>query len=1759
MNRIYLFISIIFIYFNGYAQCDITLTFDINKIDSEGNESEYSGVLCNNEKIKLINNSVYQTTCPSCFSWFLPGVPVDSLVIDTILGTAEFSYSEDALNESFTLNYTDPNNGLCNDSKDTLIDVNVDFINPILSDDLIKLSCSFDTIIELDHETLLDSDIADYTFSWTVLYDASIASVIPPSPSNIEAPQFTVNSTESQFYGIQLEISNQSTACSNILTDPEFFKISAFDNTIQSNSTITCLPNMIDISTQNDIIIDSYEWNIYSNGSLVSNNNSSSISINLDPGTYDVELITATIDGCINQIDSSDFIQVNNYTAEIAAAPDSICFQGAATTSQDFSATITPDSLGIEYEVISYDWSIISSNSASAVQTPIDSLNVSYTFSEPGVYSLMYSATIDGTNTDCVYTDTLEFNVGINTSILSDEIICVGGNTFNASFGDVDTWSTGLLYEWTTTSDLVIASPSDSITSISSVTSVLPDSTLVYDLNLKVTNDVGCWEENSVDIDVYEVHADFIVPDSVLHCLAQDSTLISLHNDHINTWNWIVVEGDGNYHTNPNPLSASIYIHLFESYGNSDVTLTLTSDHGCSDDTTYTDVIYVNNYTAEIAAAPDSICFQGAATTSQDFSATITPDSLGIEYEVISYDWSIISSNSASAVQTPIDSLNVSYTFSEPGVYSLMYSATIDGTNTDCVYTDTLEFNVGINTSILSDEIICVGGNTFNASFGDVDTWSTGLLYEWTTTSDLVIASPSDSITSISSVTSVLPDSTLVYDLNLKVTNDVGCWEEDSVDIDVYEVHADFSTSHEGELCFSQIINFQSLHNDFISSYEWSYLGIKYDGNILDSIYTDDNDSIQFDEMGIYSFSLSLISEQGCVDTLTKDSIFDIKRPYPIWSLDQNNGCDEVSVSILDSSVQVTEVFYYSEYYAPELDSIYTLTSYDSISPYLQIFDTIAVLLDTSYLDSTYLSLNETVFNSFDVSSIFSDSILVLDTFYVDTTYTVIYDTLPNILQSVPIQQYLLNDVNNFDYLFPYNEMGEDTVEYVYPIKLKTSHEGCFDYLYDTITVFATPIIETSFSADTGCFPYHTVDFFDHSTYVDSDSAVYLWDFGDGTFSDEHNPSHSFAGSPSDTMVYDVSLTITSNRGCSVTKEITTVKVYANPVANFDYTSGPFCYGLADVYFSDSTSILTTSDPLDSVIWTYNGVDTLEEMNQDYMIHFDATGSYEVSLEIVDIHGCRGSYTDSDVDIVELDTTVALPILNYVSWTDSGMIVNFAENQDDNFSHIEVWQQPEDGLSYWLAADLNIDSLSPNYYVHEYGSPGLSASTFINNYYIQQTDSCGYESDTSINHSSILLSAISENYQDIEISWTRYKGWHHIIEDQIIVLDTTVNIKYEVYRSENNLDFERILTVIDTLPYLPFMDLSFTYIDKDLCNLNYTYYVLAKHPFIDEFQSRSNKVNLEPMFVDFTQSPTLSYSTVNLFDLFTVNGQVIEDYIVTEWEEWDQSDMNYYKIDRYDAYYGWQEEVGIMDDSLFVDYDVDLYNDEYLYRVSYHDECGNSSPESNFGSNILLKGTQHKSHYDLNWNAYKNWEGGVRNYIIEYYQHQDNAWIDLETLSGTTLDYIDNDLQKDSLSIAYDFIHGVDTSYCYRVKAISYSDIMSYSNEYCFIAEPTNYFPNAFSPNNDGINDTFEYRFNSYQNPNNPIIRTSSFVKSINLQIFNKWGNLVFETNDLDFQWDGTYQNNGEVCPQGAYVISYEMIGFNESVISDKGIIYLLR
>jgi len=63
------------------------------------------------------------------------------------------------------------------------------------------------------------------------------------------------------------------------------------------------------------------------------------------------------------------------------------------------------------------------------------------------------------------------------------------------------------------------------------------------------------------------------------------------------------------------------------------------------------------------------------------------------------------------------------------------------------------------------------------------------------------------------------------------------------------------------------------------------------------------------------------------------------------------------------------------------------------------------------------------------------------------------------------------------------------------------------------------------------------------------------------------------------------------------------------------------------------------------------------------------------------------------------------------------------------------------------------------------------------------------------------------------------------------------------------------------------------------------------------------------------------------------------------------------------------------------------------------------------------------------------------------------------------------------------------------------------------------YIPTAFSPNNDGINDCFEIKGVGYE--------------SIDFQVFDRWGNRVFESTDDSNCWDGRYNN--QLLPQGAY------------------------
>ncbi|HMC98413.1 MAG TPA: PKD domain-containing protein, partial [Flavobacteriales bacterium] len=74
--------------------------------------------------------------------------------------------------------------------------------------------------------------------------------------------------------------------------------------------------------------------------------------------------------------------------------------------------------------------------------------------------------------------------------------------------------------------------------------------------------------------------------------------------------------------------------------------------------------------------------------------------------------------------------------------------------------------------------------------------------------------------------------------------------------------------------------------------------------------------------------------------------------------------------------------------------------------------------------------------------------------------------------------------------------------------------------------------------------------------------------------------------------------------------------------------------------------------------------------------------------------------------------------------------------------------------------------------------------------------------------------------------------------------------------------------------------------------------------------------------------------------------------------------------------------------------------------------------------------------------------------------------------------------------------------------------------------------PTAFTPNTNGGNGG-AYDPN---NLNNDIFYAfSRFVKDFRMRIFNRWGELIFESNDLDWGWDGYYR--GQLSPQDVYVV----------------------
>jgi len=104
------------------------------------------------------------------------------------------------------------------------------------------------------------------------------------------------------------------------------------------------------------------------------------------------------------------------------------------------------------------------------------------------------------------------------------------------------------------------------------------------------------------------------------------------------------------------------------------------------------------------------------------------------------------------------------------------------------------------------------------------------------------------------------------------------------------------------------------------------------------------------------------------------------------------------------------------------------------------------------------------------------------------------------------------------------------------------------------------------------------------------------------------------------------------------------------------------------------------------------------------------------------------------------------------------------------------------------------------------------------------------------------------------------------------------------------------------------------------------------------------------------------------------------------------------------------------------------------------------------------------------------------------------------------------------------------------------TDILLYNGSECLGAV---YFPNAFKPENDSVNNQFR-----------PVVRNISTFK---MYIYNRWGQLVFSTDNAAKGWDGTFKDKD--CPAGTYtfISTYGLSLREDSIETKRGVFGLIR
>jgi gliding motility-associated-like protein len=711
------------------------------------------------------------------------------------------------------------------------------------------------------------------------------------------------------------------------------------------------------------------------------------------------------------------------------------------------------------------------------------------------------------------------------------------------------------------------------------------------------------------------------------------------------------------------------------------------------------------------------------------------------------------------------------------------------------------------------------------------------------------------------------------------------------------------------------------------------------------------------------------------------------------------------------------------------------------------------------------------------------------------------------------------------------------------------SAEACKDSVSRQIIVLESPIAAMAINDTAQCFTEQHFVINDQSTVIGDSIVGSNWIIGNDTIRNQQSAirNNLQAGT------WNIQLVTSTSHNCTDTSN-QQISVHPSPTVDFRVNDSIQCLNENNFQFTNHSN-LTGFQNLLGLTYRWDLGDQTFSNDTHVIKTYLLADTFGVQLLVESNDGCKDSVSRQ---IIVLESPIAAMTVNDSSQCLSGNEFSFSNIpvQADivgytwNFGDTTQSQDSNPVKSYLYADTFFISLiLSDSFgckdtaYREVFVRPMPKASFDIN-----KTSQCLRSNNFNFSNSSNISSGNlnyywflndsffgnSQHYNNLTIKQYSNKTIKLLAESEYHCLDSTeksifVNPMPDADFSYSTPCLEKEITFTDK-SQIPIGNINewkwfFTLDDSSVQqNPTFVYNDFGKHSVQLIVQSDSgcvDTVNKEITIYDHAPAVVVERVTVvndqfNLLEWKAPSSPIVSGYRIQKSSNFG----NFIDLKTYP-----KDSLSLSDFSVSPDYSI------YTYHILTEDSCGHTSEASNIAQSILLELDSSESFNILSWSVYEEWQSGVERYEVQIFNAQSQNWEKLEAFPFPVA-YSDS---ANKISQA---------EYCYRIAAFrTLDDLPSHSNVVCSDTRMNLFVPNAFSPNGDGKNDVFQVR--------------GTYLAAFELKIFNRWGELLFESNSLQNSWDGTFKN--KKCPVGVYYFQLKAKGLDGKKVEKAGNVSVLR